>query len=152
MLFRESERADLRLWLRHLVRDRGNTPTTAQAIACGLILLTIRFFATFAAKMPQSWHEFAVLQFMTLALLVAGPVLLMTAFLTRSPRATLLLRPASGKIIGSALLLALTIHPVAMLVAASVQWLYPINEQLHAQIADMKQLMAARRVSGTSWA
>ncbi len=49
VLFRESERVDLGLWLRHLVRDRGPTPTVGQAIACGVLLLTIRFFATFAA-------------------------------------------------------------------------------------------------------
>ena len=50
VLFRESERMDIGLWLRHLVRDRGPTPTFGQAIACGMILLTIRFFATFAAS------------------------------------------------------------------------------------------------------
>ena len=97
VLFRESERVDLRLWLRHVVCNRGMTPTFGQAMACALVLLTIRFFATFAAKTPETWNEFVVMQFMTLAVLVAAPVLLMTALLTRSPRSTLLLKPASGK-------------------------------------------------------
>ncbi len=141
VLFRESERADVRLWLRHLFRERGATPTMAHAIACGLILLTIRFFATFAAKTPQNWHEFAVMQFVTLAVLVGAPVLLMTALLTRSPRATLLLRPARPKVLGMALLLAVTIHPVAMLVTEGIQRLYPINEQVLRQLSGVTQLM-----------
>jgi sodium transport system permease protein len=143
VLFRESERVDLRLRMRHVIRNRGATPTLGQAMACGLILLTIRFFATFAAKTPTTWNEFAVMQFTTLVVLVAVPVLLLTALFTRSPRATLLLRPASGKSIVLAVLLAVTLHPIAMLVAETVQWLYPINEQFSAQLAEIRQVIAS---------
>ncbi len=143
VLFRESERADLRLWLRHLFRDRGATPSMAQAIACGMILLTIRFFATFAAQAPESWRDFAVMQFVTLVLLVGVPVLVMTALLTRSPRATLLLKSASPATLGMAFLLAVAIHPVAMLVTEGIQKLYPINEQVLQQLTGITQLMAS---------
>jgi len=143
VLFRESERVDLGLWLRHLVRDRGPTPTFGQAMACGIILLTIRFFATFAAKAPTGWHEFALLQFVTLAVLVALPVLIMTATLTRSPRATLLLSATSGKALLLATLLAFTLHPVAMWIAEGVQQLYPLNERMLAQIQDVQRIIAS---------
>ena len=74
VLFRESERVDLGLWLRHLVRDRGPTPTFGQAMACGVMLLTIRFFATFAAKTPDGVAANSrCMQFVTLAVLVALP-------------------------------------------------------------------------------
>jgi sodium transport system permease protein len=36
VLFRESERLDLGLWLRHLVRDRLDTPTAGEALLCGV--------------------------------------------------------------------------------------------------------------------
>ena len=45
VLFRESERLDLGRWLRHLVRDREDTPTAGEAIFCGVLILVIRFFA-----------------------------------------------------------------------------------------------------------
>ncbi len=35
VLFRESERLDVRLWLRHLVRDRGATPSVMESLFCG---------------------------------------------------------------------------------------------------------------------
>ena len=86
VLFRESERIDIRLRLRQLFRERGVTPTIAQAFACGLAILTVRFFASAAAKAPESWAEFSQLQFVTLAVFVAGPAILMAIFLTRNPR------------------------------------------------------------------
>src|SRR5258707_6512067 len=44
VLFRESERFGLGLWIRHLVRDREDLPTAGQAVLCGVLLLVIRFF------------------------------------------------------------------------------------------------------------
>jgi sodium transport system permease protein len=143
VLFRESEHVDLGLWLRHLVRDRGPTPTFGQALACGLILLTIRFFATLAAQTPTTWNEFALLQFVTLAVLVALPALILTGVLTRSARATLLLRPASSKAVLLAVLLAFTLHPLALWCNEGVQRLYPIQEQILGQLQTMQQIIAS---------
>ena len=143
VLFRESERVDIGLWLRHLVRDRGPTPTFGQAVACGVILLTIRFFATFAATAPTTWNEFALMQFITLAVLVALPVLIMTGTLTSSPRSALLLNLPSGMSVLLAVLLAVAIHPLAMSIAAGVQALYPLNERMLGQIQEMKQVIAS---------
>ena len=44
VLFRESERLDLRRWLVHLVRDRGDTPSFAQAMLCVAVILVVQFF------------------------------------------------------------------------------------------------------------
>jgi sodium transport system permease protein len=138
VLFRESERWGFQLWLRHLVRDSGATPTFMQAIACGVLLLTVRFFATLAVKQPQTWTEYAILQLVTLVALVAAPALIMTMVLTRSPRATLLLRMPRWTLVGWALLLALAIHPAAMLLAEAVQRLYPISEEVLVQLQDVQ--------------
>lgn len=143
VLFRESERTDLRLWLRQMLKERGATPTAAQAVACGVLLLTIRFFASAASKTPQNWPEFAQMQFATLALLVAGPALAMTVFVTRNASATLLLRRTSGGALGMAFLLAVALHPVAMLVAKGIAWLYPLTEDVAVQVARIEELLAA---------
>ena len=50
MLFRESERLDMGLWLRHLLRDRQPTPTVAAAVFCGVLILAVRFFMAFTLK------------------------------------------------------------------------------------------------------
>ena len=42
-----------------------------------------------------------------------------------------------------ALLLAITLHPVAMLMAEAVQSLYPINEQFVLQMAEIKKVIAS---------
>ena len=49
VLFRESERLDMGLWLRHLLRDRQPTPTVAAAaVCCGVLILMVNFFLDFS--------------------------------------------------------------------------------------------------------
>ena len=52
VLFRESERLDVGLWLHHLLQDRQPTPTVAGAVFCGIVILLVRFFMTFAVAGP----------------------------------------------------------------------------------------------------
>ncbi len=141
VLFRESERWSVRAWVQQLARERGATPTFAQAIACAVLLLTIRFFATFAAKMPENWNDFVVLQSITLMGLVAAPALFMTLLLTRSPRATLLLNLPRGTVALFAMVLAAALHPLAMVVAQGVERLYPISDQLREQVGHYQQII-----------
>ena len=44
VLFRESERLDLRRWVVHLVRDRQDTPSLAEAFFCVALIYVIQFF------------------------------------------------------------------------------------------------------------
>ena len=53
VLFRESERLDLRLWLKHTIRNRGATPTAAAAVVCGVLILVGGFFVGLLMAMPQ---------------------------------------------------------------------------------------------------
>ena len=48
VLFRESERLDLRRWLVHLVRDREDTPSLAEAFFCVVLIYVIQFFMQLA--------------------------------------------------------------------------------------------------------
>ncbi len=128
VLFRESERLDVTLWIRHLLRDRGDTPSIAEAIFCGVLILLIRFFMGFALPMPQSFAEFAVVAVVTQLVMIATPAVLMAVMLTRSPRKTLLLRLPRWWTLPAAAALAVALHPAAKLLQVVVEQLYPTSQ------------------------
>jgi sodium transport system permease protein len=128
VLFRESERLDVGLWIRHLLRDRGETPSAAEAIFCGVLILLVRFFMGFALPMPQSFADFAVVAVVTQLVMIATPALLMAAMLTRSPRKTLLLRWPAWWTLPAAAALAVALHPAVKLLQVVVEQLYPTSQ------------------------
>jgi sodium transport system permease protein len=130
VLFRESERLDVNLWLKHLVRDRGPTPSFSEAMCCGVLILLIKFFMGFALPTPTNFAEFVSIVGVTQLIVIAMPALLMAVMLTRSPTQTLLLRrPPFGTPLAAALL-ALALHPTANLLQAIVQKIYPLDDQV----------------------
>lgn len=142
VLFRESEQWSIGLWIKQVIRERGQTPTLAQGITCGVVLLLIRFFASVAAKQPASWNQFVILQSLTLVGLVALPAVLMAFMFTRDPRRTLLLKIPPPMAVAGAVLLALSIHPLAMWLADAIQRLYPIQDEVHKQLAAIQAIIA----------
>lgn len=127
VLFRESERLDLSLWMRHLLRDREDTPQISAAVMCGVLILVINFYMQVKAQEPTSFAEFAR---QTLILQLAGvltPVLLMTVMLTRSPVETLLLKKPRWQTVPLAILLAVAAHPLVMELTKIIYTLYPLN-------------------------
>jgi sodium transport system permease protein len=147
VLFRESERADVGLWLRHLVRDRQATPSAAEALACGVIILVLRFFLGLSMQQPESFEQFASLAVITQLVVVLTPALLMAVMLTRSPAQTLLLTRPSGHAcmaIPVAAILAVAMAPVANALLIAVMKLYPIDARLLEKQADLI-------VSGNLW-
>ncbi len=143
VLFRESERFGLGLWLRHLVRDREDTPTFGQAILCGVLLLTIRFFAMFLAPAPESWADFARSTLVLQIALIATPALLMAIILTRSPRKTLLLTVPRPMTLSAAVLLAVALHPLVVVLAKVIQMLYPLGDETKAQLEGLGSILAS---------
>lgn len=141
VLFRESERWGVGLWVHHMVRDRAETPTIAEAIFCGVLLLMIRFFASFMMAMPDSWNGFATSTVVSLIAFIAAPALLMTVMLTRSPRKTLLLRMPRRGALPMAVLLAVVIHPIGMTLGEGVKWLYPFNDDVLTQMEGLGALI-----------
>jgi sodium transport system permease protein len=138
VLFRESERLDMGLWLRHLLRDRGDTPSPAMALFCGVLILLVQFFMNFAINSsmpePQNFHDLTVLVMITQLVVILTPALLMTVMLTRSPRQTLLLRRPPLLALPAAVMLALCLHPVAARFGELVQHLYPIRSEIPEQL------------------
>lgn len=143
VLFRESERFGLGTWLRHTLRERGNTPTIAQAVTCALLLLLIRFFAGFSTTVPTTWLGFAKLQSITLIAMIAAPAVLMALLVTRSPQQTLLLKLPRLGTLPLAVLLAVAIHPTMMAIAQVIESLYPLNDDLLGQMSQLTSLFAA---------
>ncbi len=134
VLFRESERLDVGLWFTHVLRDKGPTPTVAGAVCCGMIILLVRFFMSFAMPTPSGFNQFAVLQVITLLVVVLTPALLMTFMLTSSPRQTLLLKipttlPALLALPAAAIL-AVALHPAVNALQVGVMRLYPVSDEL----------------------
>ncbi len=55
VLFRQGERFNLGLWLRGLLGRRQPTPGVAGAIACGLMILLVKFFLARRLRPPPAW-------------------------------------------------------------------------------------------------
>lgn len=128
VLFRQGEQVGLGLWLRHIVRDRGATPSIADAMLCGLLILLVTFFASLRMVPPKVYADFVRMVALTQVGLIAAPVVIMTLCLARSPRHTLLLAmPRVWKLPG-AVLLAVTLHPLVVLLAQGIEATYPISE------------------------
>jgi len=132
VLFRESERGGLGIWIRHLLRDREDTPSVPAALLCGVLILTVYFFMSVAIPRPATLtFEY----FMTTAVVVQIaaillPTLLMTVICTRSVRQTLLLYVPPSFSLPGAVALALVLHPSVLVLGALLKRLYPVNPEL----------------------
>jgi len=135
VLFRESERLDLGLRLRHVLRDRQPTPTIAAAVFCGVAILVTRFFMGFVMAPPAGFGGFVKTALVTQLAVVAAPALLMTFLLTENPRRTLLLKLSSWQAVGAAVLLAVVLHPAVTWLQVGVEELYPISDEIKASLA-----------------
>jgi sodium transport system permease protein len=151
VLFRENERWGPGIWLRHLFRDRRDTPTLAEAMLCCVLLLIIHFFASLSIGAPTDWLSFAKTQAISLIAFIAAPPLIMAVILTRSPRQTLLLNLPSPWVILVVGLLAVIIHPAGFAVSRAVQQLYPFNEEMLAQVHLFGSLLESMRSQTGIW-
>lgn len=143
VLFRESEQWGLGLWLRHLVRDREETPHFAEAMLCAVLLLVIRFFAGFLVSSPTNLPELRISLLVTQLAFIAAPPLLMAVMLTRRPDKSLLLaRPSFALTVPAAVLLAAALHPAMMVLAQVIQHLYPISPEILQQLKPFSLLLA----------
>jgi sodium transport system permease protein len=142
VLFRESERFGLGLWVRHLVRDREDLPTAGEALLCGILLLVIRFFANFVIPAPTNWPQFVSTTLVVQVALIAAPAALMAIMLTRKPLKSLLLcRPSFALTLPAAVLLALCLHPAMLWLSEGIQQLYPISPVLSEKLKPFTQMV-----------
>ncbi len=134
VLFRESERLDLRRWIVHLVHDRQDTPSLGEAFFCVALIYVTQFFTQLAisANTPPSpdFRFFALLLFISQVVCIAVPALFMAMMLTGRPFKTLLLdRMPRLAACGVAVLLAVLLHPVGLQVSHWIRELYPVQQE-----------------------
>ena len=144
VLFRESERLDLRLWLRQVFRDRRPTPTASAAVVCGVSILMLRFVMNIAPTRPlETFRDFAVLALITQLAVILAPLLILTFSLTTNPARTLLLRWPRPLTMPVAVLLALALHPAVRAPGGGDEQLYPPSEEMIKLLGQMPELFNA---------
>lgn len=148
VLFRESERLDPKRWLLHLVRDRRDTPSLAEAFFCVVLIFVIKFFMEIAlvANVPETpgFGFFVMMLFITQVVCIALPAVMMALFLTERPLKTLLLaRAPSVAACVAAVLLAALLHPLGLQLSAWIRLLYPIQDVVHSQLKSMESMLNA---------
>jgi sodium transport system permease protein len=120
VLFREAERFDLRAWLRHVVRDRGPTPTAGEALFCFALMLTVALFLSGFLQGSPTGLVVGQVGF------VMAPPVLLALILTRSPARTLRLRWPAARFLAVAAALAVTLHPLMVELGRAVEYAFPV--------------------------
>jgi sodium transport system permease protein len=128
VLFRESDRFDLKAWLIHLVRDRGPLPSAGQALLAFAVMIAMAWFT--AGLLEPTWTS----QIAHQLLFILMPITLMTLVLTSSPRATLLLRWPSARDLATAAALAVALNPLVSVLRVGVERLFPLPDSIRERI------------------
>jgi len=128
ILFREAERFNPRLWLRHLLRDKEPAPSFAEAGVCFAMIMLLQFAAmpimrnvVVAAGAENRGTVLVQLLVIQQLAIIATPAILMGVMLTSNPRRTLRLNLPSWTWVGIALVLALVLHPLTFELAATLE-------------------------------
>ena len=143
VIFRESERFDVGLWLRHLLRDRGPTPSAAEGLFCGVMILVLSFIFRSSVAPPPGFDGFARVTLVLQLAVILTPALLMAVMLTGSPRQTLLLRLPRWKMIPAAAVLAVAMHPFIMALNSLIVYLYPMAPEMKQLVSDLQAKFAS---------
>lgn len=133
VLFREAERFELSLWVKHLLRDKEPTPSFTEAGFCFVLLMLLQFVAlrAFARVGAQAAANTLIPVEMRLILIqqlaiVASPALFMGIMLTTSLRRTFRLYWPGTKVLAAAIVLPFALHPLTVELAANMQqWFFP---------------------------
>ncbi|HEY4233605.1 MAG TPA: ABC transporter permease subunit/CPBP intramembrane protease, partial [Lacipirellulaceae bacterium] len=146
VLFRESERLDLRRWIVHLVRDRQDTPSVPEAFFCVALIFVIQFFTRLAisTNVPKdpNFNFLAQILFISQVVCIALPALLMTLLFTDRPRRTLLLdRAPAVAACFAAIALAFLLHPIGHRFVEWIQKVYPIQDELFAETQSIGRML-----------
>jgi sodium transport system permease protein len=130
VLFRESERFELGLWFKQLMRQKGPTPSFAEGGFCFMVIMFLQFGAMrfmrpdlSAGNLATSMMKLLVTQQFAI---IAAPALIMAFVLTTRPFKTLRIRIPNWKIMATALALPFVLHPLTVELQASMnQWFFP---------------------------
>jgi sodium transport system permease protein len=137
VLFREAERFDLRIWVRHLLRDKEPTPNGGEALFCFALMLTMAWFMIrYLATNRDLADSIGALAGGQVAFILTPP-LAMAVLLTSAPRRTLRLYWPQPKYVALSVVLALTLNPLVNELRPIVEWLFPISQAVEETLSQM---------------
>lgn len=146
VLFRESERFDLRGQVRAMFRRRGATPSAAAAMACvaGMFLMQtlVRSLTPLPVPGESGLGYFAASVVASQVFCILLPAIVIAWMLSRDRLKTFLLDHvprATDVALGAGL--AVCLHPVGQRLALWIRELYPLSEAVEAQLGGMMQLV-----------
>ena len=132
VLFRDGERFEVGLWLKHLLREKEPTPTFTEAGFCFVIIMLAQFASmrAFGQSIASAAPDEMGVQMMKLLVIqqlaiIACPALFMALILTTSVRQSLRLWLPNWKFVAVAALLPFALHPLSLELMASMQWFFP---------------------------
>ncbi|MEX0791559.1 MAG: ABC transporter permease subunit/CPBP intramembrane protease [Pirellulaceae bacterium] len=128
VLFRESEQFSLKLWARHIWRDRKATPTASQAIMMGLGLLLIKTFGGGWIAPPESALGFVRYMLTIQLVTILLPVILVAWLLVRDFKKTFLLQAPAPKTLLVSVGLAVGVHPFVVLLGENLRKAFPLPD------------------------
>jgi sodium transport system permease protein len=140
VLFRDSERWSLRLWLRQLARQRGDYPGMGAAISCALVILLLRFFANFIITPSEDWQSFFSINILAQLVTIALPAIVLAFWLSRRPGRALRLSMPPLAVLPVVVLLAATLQPAMVMLGEWIKQLYPLSpasQQMQEVMADI---------------
>lgn len=132
VLFRESERFDLRLWVKSVMRDKRPTPSFAEAGLCFVMIMLLQFGAMKFMQdrirsTAEGSQELVMLQLLMIqqVAIIAAPALLMGAILTTSLRQTLSLKWPDFSMLVTAAVLAVCLYPLSLELMMHLEGFFP---------------------------
>ena len=136
VLFREAERFDLRMWVRHLLRDKEPTPNGGEALFCFALMITLAWFLMQSLATSGLASSLAGLAAGQVGVILAPP-LAMALLLTSDPRRTLRLSWPRGRDLALAVALPLALNPLIRELGAIVDRLFPMSVALREAFGKM---------------
>ena len=145
VLFGGQEQWEFGLWVKHLWKDRQPVATTAQAYACGAIILVALFFGRLAATaVPDDLAGITKMILNSQLGLILTPALLMSVMLTTSIRSSLRVRWPHWFSLPMAVALGVTLHPLYLALGRWIEYTYPVSaEALQAMRPFLDQVETA---------
>ncbi len=145
ILFRESERFDLGLWVKHLLRDKDPTPGFSEGMVCFVLIMLLQFFAmrvlgtaTIGVESDQLPRVMMKLLLMQQLAIIATPALLMGVLLTTSLRDTFRLRWPPVTMLAAGIVLPFALHPLTVELSMALQDFFPkLPESAQAALAPL---------------
>lgn len=128
VLFREAERFDLSLWLRHMLRDKEETPRAVEAAFCYFLMLVVQFASLGPLRRLSEnagLEGMMRIQVISMLITVLLPPVAMTLVLTTNWRKTLKLYWPRWQYLAIAMILPFTLLPIAVELIRNLEWFFP---------------------------